>query len=145
METTHTQHLSKRYMSVLLNIFLEFLGNMYLFFSDPPAMAEAVEEGVIVAGVQIQRFWLQDEVLRFTEKTGVSVVASEYHQSYFGLYQGAMGMIYCENVCKLVTARFCLGQILEYQLHRYNRDIPYSWQVKSCQFDIIILRMSKPW
>ncbi|HXX96035.1 MAG TPA: hypothetical protein VEL11_02825 [Candidatus Bathyarchaeia archaeon] len=43
-------------MSVLLNIFLEFLGNMYLFFSDPPAMAEAVEEGVIVAGVQIQRF-----------------------------------------------------------------------------------------
>jgi indolepyruvate decarboxylase len=77
--------------------------------SDPLAMAEAVEEAavmintaekpVIVAGVEIQRFGLQDEVLRFTEKTGIPVVAtilsksviSEYHESYLGLYQGAMG------------------------------------------------------
>jgi thiamine pyrophosphate-dependent acetolactate synthase large subunit-like protein len=35
------------------------------------AMINASEKPVIVAGVEIQRFGLQDEVLRFTEKTGI--------------------------------------------------------------------------
>ena len=77
--------------------------------SDPMAMTEAVEEAttminasqkpVIVAGVEIQRFRLQDELLQLIEKTGIPVVAtilsksviSEYHPSYLGLYEGAMG------------------------------------------------------
>jgi TPP-dependent 2-oxoacid decarboxylase len=76
---------------------------------DPNAMAEAVEEAtaminaslkpVIVAGVEIQRFGLQDGVLQLIEKTGIPVVAtilsksviSENHASYLGLYEGAMG------------------------------------------------------
>ena len=91
--------------------------------SEPLAMAEAVEEAaaminaserpVIVAGVEIQRFGLQDEVLRFTEKTGIPVVAtilsksviSEYHTSYVGLYQGAMGD---ESVRECVESSDCL-------------------------------------
>jgi indolepyruvate decarboxylase len=91
--------------------------------SDALAMAEAVEEAVvmintaekpvIVAGVEIQRFGLQDEVLRFTEKTGIPVVAtilsksviSEYHESYLGLYQGAMGD---DSVRERVESSDCL-------------------------------------
>jgi TPP-dependent 2-oxoacid decarboxylase len=91
--------------------------------SDPLAMAEAVEEAaamintaekpVIVAGVEIQRFGLQDEVLRLTEKTGIPVVAtilsksviSEYHESYLGLYQGAMGD---DSVRECVESSDCL-------------------------------------
>ena len=91
--------------------------------SDPLALAEAVgeaatmintaEKPVIVAGVEIQRFGLQDEVLRFTEKTGIPVVAtilsksviSEYHESYLGLYQGAMGD---DSVRECVESSDCL-------------------------------------
>ena len=91
--------------------------------SEPLALAEAVgeaaaminasEKPVIVAGVEIQRFGLQDEVLRLTEKTDIPVVAtilsksviSEIHPSYLGLYQGAMGD---ESVRERVESSDCL-------------------------------------
>ena len=93
--------------------------------SEPMTMAEAVEEAaaminaserpVIVAGVEIQGFGLQHACifLRFTEKTCIPVVAtilsrsviSEYHTSYLGLYQGAMGD---ESVRECVESSDCL-------------------------------------
>jgi indolepyruvate decarboxylase len=91
--------------------------------SEPLALAEAVQEAaaminasqkpVIVAGVEIQRFGLQDEVLELTEKTAIPVVAtilsksviSEHHPLYLGLYQGAMGD---ELVREYVESSDCL-------------------------------------
>lgn len=95
--------------SPVVNVSNRLLSTGYEESSEPLTMAEAVEEAaaminasekpVIVAGVEIQRFGLQDEVLRLIEKTGIPVVAtilsksviSEFHPSYLGLYQGAMG------------------------------------------------------
>jgi len=90
---------------------------------DPMAMAESVEEAtsminssqkpVIIAGVEIQRFGLQAQVLKLIEKTGIPVVAtilsksviSEDHPSYLGLYEGAMGY---EWVREYVESSDCL-------------------------------------
>ena len=98
--------------------------------SEPLAMAEAVEEAaaminasqkpVIVAGVEIQRFGLQDEVLRLTEKTDIPVVAtilsksviSEHHPSYLGLYQGAMGDEWVREYVESSDCLILLGALM---------------------------------
>ncbi|MEX2118989.1 MAG: thiamine pyrophosphate-binding protein [Pirellulales bacterium] len=76
--------------------------------SDPEALAEAVNEAarlisdchkpVILAGVEIHRFGLQDELLNFAESTRIPIastimgksVVRETHPLYAGLYEGAM-------------------------------------------------------
>jgi TPP-dependent 2-oxoacid decarboxylase len=69
------------------------------------ALAEAIEminsskQPVIIAGVEIHRFGLQDKLLQLTAKTNIPVVAtvlsksviSEDHPLYLGVYEGAMG------------------------------------------------------
>ena len=97
---------------------------------DPMAMAEAVEEAtaminasqkpVIVAGVEIQRFGLQDEVLQLIEKTGIPVVAtilsksviSENYPYYLGLYEGAMGDDRVREVVESSDCLILLGALL---------------------------------
>jgi TPP-dependent 2-oxoacid decarboxylase len=77
--------------------------------SEPDALAEALAEAtamiksarqpVIVADVELQRFGLQEELVRFAEKTGIPVTAtilgksviSEQHPLFAGIYEGAMG------------------------------------------------------
>ncbi|HEX7376991.1 MAG TPA: thiamine pyrophosphate-binding protein [Pirellulales bacterium] len=76
--------------------------------SDPEALAEAVGEAariigdcrqpVIVAGVEIHRYGLQDELLNFAESTRIPIactitgksVVPEKHPLFAGLYEGAM-------------------------------------------------------
>src|SRR5205807_4784093 len=76
---------------------------------DPQVAEEAVEEAaqllakakrpVIIAGVEIHRFGLQDKVLAFAEKYKIPLAATilgksvipEKHPLYIGLYEGAMG------------------------------------------------------
>ncbi|QDT06084.1 Indole-3-pyruvate decarboxylase [Rubripirellula lacrimiformis] len=76
---------------------------------DPMATAEAVRETiqritsaarpVIVAGVEMHRFGLQDELIRLAEVTGIPIattmlgksVVSEKHPQFVGLYEGAIG------------------------------------------------------
>ena len=76
---------------------------------DPDAMREAAEEAramleraerpVILAGVEIHRFGLQAELVRFAEQTQIPVattllgksVIRETHPLFAGLYEGAMG------------------------------------------------------
>ncbi len=82
---------------------------VYELQSDPEALAEAAGEAaelihrahrpVIIAGVEIHRFGLQDRLLAFAEKTGIPIAATilgksvirETHPLYLGLYEGAMG------------------------------------------------------
>jgi indolepyruvate decarboxylase len=77
--------------------------------SDPDALAEAVAEArrriaaarqpVIIAGVEIHRFGLQDELLKLAEGAGIAIstdllgksVIGERHPLFVGLYEGAMG------------------------------------------------------
>jgi indolepyruvate decarboxylase len=77
--------------------------------ADPQVLAEAVEEAagllakakrpIIIAGVEIHRFGLQDKVIALAEKHGLPMAATilgksvvpEKHPLYIGLYEGAMG------------------------------------------------------
>jgi indolepyruvate decarboxylase len=77
--------------------------------SQREALREALEEAaeainsakqpVIIAGVEIHRFGLQDQVIKLAEKHGIPIcatllgksVVSEKHPLYLGVYEGAMG------------------------------------------------------
>lgn len=77
--------------------------------SDPQALSEAVgeaaqliqnaEKPVILAGVELHRFHLQDELVALAEHTQIPVAATvlgksvirETHPLYVGLYEGAIG------------------------------------------------------
>jgi indolepyruvate decarboxylase len=91
--------------------------------SDPDAMAEAVNEAaellsaakrpVIIAGVEIHRFGLQDKVVALAEQAGIPMAATllgksvirETHPLYIGLYEGAMGR---QEVTKFVEESDCV-------------------------------------
>jgi TPP-dependent 2-oxoacid decarboxylase len=101
---------------VSVDIFLDPIHNntvapvdQYQEKSDPIILMEALNETidminssirpVIVAGVEIQRFGLQNELLNLVEKIKIPVsstilsksVISELHPFYLGVYEGAMG------------------------------------------------------
>lgn len=77
--------------------------------NDPEAMLEAIretierldaaEKPVIVAGVEIHRFGLQDELLKLAESANIPIattmlgksVVSERHPLFVGLYEGGIG------------------------------------------------------
>ncbi|TVQ04241.1 MAG: alpha-keto acid decarboxylase family protein [Planctomycetaceae bacterium] len=77
---------------------------------DPSATAEAIAESVrmlaaakrpvIIAGVEIHRFGLQDDLITLAEQAAIPIAAtilgksvvSERHPQYIGLYQGEMGL-----------------------------------------------------
>ncbi len=91
--------------------------------SDPAALAEAIEEAstmlraakrpVILAGVEIHRFGLQQQLLDLVKRTGYPIAAtllgksviSERHPQYLGIYEGAMGHT---SVRRAVESSDCL-------------------------------------
>lgn len=90
---------------------------------DPLVLDEATDEAVrllasaqkpmILAGVEIHRFGLHDELLELAESAGIPIastilgksVVSERHPLYVGLYEGAMGR---DEVTKYVEESDCL-------------------------------------
>ena len=91
--------------------------------TDPLVLAEAVDEAVsllkkaqqpvIIAGVEVHRFGLQDQVLELAEGSQIPMAAtllgksvvSEKHPLYLGLYEGAMGH---EAVTNYVESSDCI-------------------------------------
>jgi indolepyruvate decarboxylase len=91
--------------------------------SEPEALAEALAEAtrrisrsrrpVIVAGVEIHRFGLQDRLLALAEGAGIPItttmlgksVIGETHPLFAGIYEGAMGR---EEVTQLVEQSDCV-------------------------------------
>ncbi len=91
--------------------------------SEPQALAEAVTEAstwisackkpVILAGVEIHRFGLQDQVLELAEAARIPIAATmlgksvirENHPLYIGLYEGALGR---EKVTRFVEDSDCV-------------------------------------
>src|ERR687887_504620 len=77
------------------------------------AMINSSKQPVIIAGVEIHRFGLQDKLLQLTDKTNVPVVATvlsksvinEDHPFYIGVYEGAMGH---QSVREYVESSDCL-------------------------------------
>ncbi|MAE65223.1 MAG: preprotein translocase subunit Tim44 [Phycisphaeraceae bacterium] len=76
-------------------------------------MLRAAKRPVIVAGVEVHRFGLQEKLLRLVERTGYPVVATllgksvirENHPQYLGVYEGAMGH---EQVRRAVEGADCV-------------------------------------
>lgn len=71
------------------------------------------EKPVIIAGIELHRYGLQDEFIQFIENTRIPVsstplsksVISEHHPLYMGVYEGAIG---CEEVRDYVESSDCL-------------------------------------
>jgi indolepyruvate decarboxylase len=91
--------------------------------SDPDALREALEEAresikaarrpVIIAGIELHRFGLQGQLLKFAEHNNIPIcatllgksVVSERHPLYLGVYEGAMGR---EEVRRYVEDSDCV-------------------------------------
>ncbi|MCH2124734.1 MAG: thiamine pyrophosphate-dependent enzyme [Pirellulaceae bacterium] len=91
--------------------------------SDPEVVSEAVDEAarllaaakkpIILAGVEVHRFGLQDRVLALAEGSNIPIAATllgksvirETHPLYIGLYEGAMGR---EAVTRYVEGSDCV-------------------------------------
>ncbi len=91
--------------------------------SDPHALAEAVAEAarrisaarrpVILAGVEIHRFGLQDQLLKLAQEAGIPITATmlgksvvgETHPLFAGIYEGAMGR---DEVTQFVEQSDCV-------------------------------------
>jgi indolepyruvate decarboxylase len=91
--------------------------------SDTLALSEAVDETVerirnaqqpvLLLGVEIHRFGLQEEAVRLAEESGIPMAATmlgkgvvaETHPLYMGLYEGALGR---QEVTKYVEASDCV-------------------------------------
>ncbi len=77
------------------------------------AMLRKARRPVILAGVEIHRFGLQEALVRLVERTGYPVAATilgksvitELHPQYLGVYEGAMGR---ENVRRTVEGADCV-------------------------------------
>lgn len=89
------------------------MDSMQEALAEATAMINSSKQPVIIAGVEIHRFGLQDKLLRLTYKTNIPVVAtvlsksviSEDHPSYLGVYEGAMGY---QSVREYVESSDCL-------------------------------------
>jgi TPP-dependent 2-oxoacid decarboxylase len=90
------------------------------------ALQEAVElintarQPVILAGVEMHRFGIQEELLQLVEKTNIPIaetllgksVVSELHPNYIGLYEGAMGNEYTRQYVETSDCLIMLGTFL---------------------------------
>ena len=89
------------------------MGSMQEALAEATAMINSSKQPVIIAGVEIHRFGLQDKLLKLTYNTNIPVVAtvlsksviSEDHPSYLGVYEGAMGR---QSVREYVESSDCL-------------------------------------
>jgi indolepyruvate decarboxylase len=89
------------------------MDSMQEALAEATAMINSSKQPVIIAGVEIHRFGLQDKLLQLTDKTNIPVVAtvlsksviSEDHPSYIGVYEGAMGH---QSIREYVESSDCL-------------------------------------
>jgi TPP-dependent 2-oxoacid decarboxylase len=89
------------------------MDSMQEALAETTAMINSSKQPVIIAGVEIHRFGLQNKLLQLTDKTNIPVVAtvlsksviSEDHPSYIGVYEGAMGH---QSVKEYVESSDCL-------------------------------------
>ena len=89
------------------------IDSMQEALAEATAMINSSKQPVIIAGVEIHRFGLQDKLLQLTYRTNIPVVATvlsksvitEDHPSYLGVYEGSMGH---QSVREYVESSDCL-------------------------------------
>ena len=89
------------------------IDSMQEALAEATAMINSSKQPVIIAGVEIHRFGLQNKLLQLAHKANIPIVStvlsksviSEDHPSYIGVYEGAMGH---ESVRKYVESSDCL-------------------------------------
>src|SRR5919199_5140303 len=89
------------------------IDSMQEALEEATAMINSSSQPVIVAGVEVHRFGLQDKLLQLIDKTNIPVVStvlsksviSEDHPFYIGVYEGAMGH---RSVREYVESSDCL-------------------------------------
>src|ERR1041384_7190073 len=92
------------------------MDSMQEAIAEAVAMINSSKRPVIIAGVEIQRFGLQDKLLQLAIRANIPVVAtvlsksviSEVHPLYLGVYEGAMGH---ESIREYVESSDCLIMI----------------------------------
>ncbi|HRI87371.1 MAG TPA: thiamine pyrophosphate-binding protein, partial [Candidatus Hydrogenedentes bacterium] len=98
--------------------------------SDPDVLKEAVDEAaamirkakrpVVLGGVEIHRFGLQNTLKKLVEHTGMPIASTllgksmmeEDHPQYLGVYEGAMGRDDVRNVVERADCLMILGAFL---------------------------------
>jgi indolepyruvate decarboxylase len=110
--------------------------------SDPNALLNAVddavkminsaEQPVVIAGVELHRFGLQDKLLAFVDKVRIPVAATilaksvvgEYHPLYIGIYEGAMGFASVRDYVESSDCLILLGAFMtDVNLGQYTAHI----------------------
>src|SRR5918911_1554023 len=89
------------------------MNSMQEALAEATAMINSSKKPVIIAGVELHRFGLQDKLLQLSLKTNIPIAAtvlsksviSEDHPLYLGLYEGAMGH---QSVREYVESSDCL-------------------------------------
>ncbi len=88
--------------------------------SEAAAMLRAARHPVILAGVELHRFGLQETLVQLVERTGYPVAAtllgksviSEIHPQYLGIYEGGMGRADVRRAVEGADAVLILGAFL---------------------------------
>ena len=110
--------------------------------SDQNALQSAVDEAVmmineakqpvVIAGVELHRFGLQDKLLAFIDKVRIPVAATilaksvvgEYHPLYIGIYEGAMGFASVRDYVESSDCLILLGAFMtDVNLGQYTAHI----------------------
>lgn len=90
------------------------------FLEDAMGKINGAKKPVILAGVEVHRFGLQDMLLKFVKQTGIPVAAtilgksvvSETEPFYLGVYEGAMGQDVVRNYVETSDCVIILGAYL---------------------------------
>jgi indolepyruvate decarboxylase len=110
--------------------------------SDPDALSSAVDEAVrtinaaerpvVIAGIELHRFGLQDQLVIFVDKAHIPVAATilaksvigEYHPLYIGIYEGAMGFASVRDYVESSDCLILLGTFMtDINLGQYTAHI----------------------
>jgi len=95
-------------------------------------MLNAAKRPVILAGVEVHRFGLQDALVELAERTNIPVAApllgksviSEEHPLYLGVYEGAMGQVQIQQYVESADCVLMLGCFMtDINLGVYTADL----------------------
>lgn len=125
--------------------------------SDANALREAVEETVgllnaakspaVLAGVELHRSALQNELIKFVECANVPVAATltgksvvgERHSHYLGVYEGAMGSPHTTKIIESSDLLLMLGMKLnDVDLGIYTANLDPNCMVRASQDEVVI-------
>ena len=95
-------------------------------------MINAAEQPVVIAGIELHRFGLQDKLVALIDKAHIPVAATilaksvvgEYHPLYIGIYEGAMGFASVRDYVESSDCLILLGTFMtDINLGQYTAHI----------------------